>query len=169
MFLVQATALTLQILHYQQSRQNQSHHELPLHEHDLSHRPIANSFGICKWYYETSNHSCSKHYATTLGLPETKEPPCSLITSMHCLAPKNPSHCVSENVVQPERIMQLLKFHIPAKTNKVPCLIISLQHTVSSTITPRMPLCSHLIGVSEPTLPDTATMKGRILLSNSSN
>jgi hypothetical protein len=36
--------------------------------------------------------------------------------------------------------------------------------TVSSTITPLMPLCWHISGVSEPTLPETATTSGRTLL-----
>ena len=36
--------------------------------------------------------------------------------------------------------------------------------TVSSTITPLMPLCWHISGVSELTLPETATTSGRTLL-----
>lgn len=35
--------------------------------------------------------------------------------------------------------------------------------TVSSTITPLRPLCSQLIGVSEPTRPETLTTKGKTL------
>lgn len=40
--------------------------------------------------------------------------------------------------------------------------------TVSSTITPLNPLYSQLIGVSEPTLPETVTMNGKTLLPVSS-
>jgi hypothetical protein len=36
--------------------------------------------------------------------------------------------------------------------------------TVSSTITPLMPLCWQISGVSEPTRPETATTSGRTLL-----
>ena len=41
--------------------------------------------------------------------------------------------------------------------------------TVCSRITPRKPLYSQSIGVSEPTLPDTVTTKGNILHAVSSN
>ena len=49
---------------------------------------------------------------------------------------------------------------VSAKTNLL---------TVSSTITPRKPLYSQLIGVSEPTLPVTVTTKGKTLHAASSN
>lgn len=105
-----------------------------------------------------------KHFS-----PSTREPLSTWTASKQNPLSKNLHRCVSTDAVPPKEHRGRL-FTKKKKKNQPYSVVENMSpHTAFSMITPRKPLHSQLIGVSEPTLPATATTKGSALDTTSSN